>query len=193
MLTKIALLAVFWTSQTMALSQTARDHSDAHLKNAQQDLPNFLWVDEHYMRSGRPTTAGLDSLLDQYQLAAILNLENRPDPVSQERAWSREHSVSFLNISLDTGTRPQDRDIDAALDFLKSHQNQNALIHCFHGQDRTGLIVGLYRVEVQKWSPQKAYDEMLARGFHCRFRALDQYFRDRVKPFGSVRDVTSCL
>ncbi len=39
--------------------------------------------------------------------------------------------------------------------------------------------MGLYRVEVEGWSPEKAYEEMLKLGFHAKFKALDDYFRIR--------------
>jgi len=32
-------------------------------------------------------------------------------------------------------------------------------LHCRRGADRTGTLVGLYRVTRQNWTPQRAYDE----------------------------------
>ena len=58
-------------------------------------------------------------------------------------------------------------------------KNFPIFLHCAHGEDRTGLLMGLYRVEVQGWTPEKAYLEMLKLGFHPKFKALDDYFRDR--------------
>jgi tyrosine-protein phosphatase SIW14 len=45
-------------------------------------------------------------------------------------------------------------------------------IHCSHGQDRTGLVVGLYRVQIEHWGKQRAYSEMAAHGFHPLLRGL---------------------
>jgi hypothetical protein len=36
--------------------------------------------------------------------------------------------------------------------------------------------VALERVQIEKWAPQKAHDEMLALGFHEIFVGLDEYF-----------------
>lgn len=40
------------------------------------------------------------------------------------------------------------------------------LVHCTHGQDRTGLIVGIYRVMHDHWTKVKAYQEMRDHHFH---------------------------
>lgn len=41
------------------------------------------------------------------------------------------------------------------------------LIHCSHGEDRTGLIVALWRLRHQKLlKPEFAFNEMVAFGFH---------------------------
>ena len=39
-------------------------------------------------------------------------------------------------------------------------------IHCEHGQDRTGLVVALYRFWEQKWPKSLAEAEMIRHGFH---------------------------
>lgn len=35
------------------------------------------------------------------------------------------------------------------------------LVHCWHGADRTGAVVALYRMVVQGWSRERAIGEML--------------------------------
>jgi hypothetical protein len=49
-------------------------------------------------------------------------------------------------------------------------------VHCLHGEDRTGLVIGLERVFVEGWSPESAWKEMLAFGFHTFYLGLDSYF-----------------
>lgn len=39
-------------------------------------------------------------------------------------------------------------------------------VHCLHGVDRTGMVIAYYRVKRQKWTPEKAIEEMLDLGFH---------------------------
>ena len=37
-------------------------------------------------------------------------------------------------------------------------------VHCLHGEDRTGLVIGAYRMLVERWSFDRAYAEMIAHG-----------------------------
>lgn len=52
-----------------------------------------------------------------------------------------------------------------------------ALIHCLHGEDRTGLLIGLYRVRhgAPAWA---AWGEMRAYGFHASLLGLTEAFED---------------
>jgi hypothetical protein len=40
------------------------------------------------------------------------------------------------------------------------------LVHCTHGEDRTGLVIGRHRVLADGWTKARAYREMLEHGFH---------------------------
>ncbi len=58
-------------------------------------------------------------------------------------------------------------------------------VHCRHGQDRTGLVVGLERVFIEGWDPADAYAEMLSYGFHTYFLGLKEYFFTQTGYHGS--------
>lgn len=42
-------------------------------------------------------------------------------------------------------------------------------LHCLHGKDRTGFMVAVYRMRVQKWGYFKAVKELFSFGFHWFF------------------------
>jgi protein tyrosine/serine phosphatase len=54
------------------------------------------------------------------------------------------------------------------------------LIHCKHGQNRTGLIAAMYRVVYQGWSKQQALAEMRGGGFggEDRMGDAERYLRE---------------
>ena len=43
--------------------------------------------------------------------------------------------------------------------------NYPVLIHCRAGLHRTGVLVAVYRMEYDRWSPSEAVREMLENGF----------------------------
>ena len=63
--------------------------------------------------------------------------------------------------------RPRQKDLVAAVSCLIP----KTYVHCEHGEDRTGLIVGCFRLS-QGWSKSQAYAEMLAFGFHPELQGL---------------------
>lgn len=54
----------------------------------------------------------------------------------------------------------------------------NALVGNVGGQDRTGLICAMYRVQVQGWTKEKARKEMLRLGFHQILHGLNEAFEN---------------
>ena len=47
-------------------------------------------------------------------------------------------------------------------------------VHCTHGQDRTGEVVGEFRVDDDGWTKQAAYSEMLAHHYHPELHGLHE-------------------
>jgi tyrosine-protein phosphatase SIW14 len=39
-------------------------------------------------------------------------------------------------------------------------------VHCYYGEDRTGVMVATYRIAQQNWTPEQAAAEMNSFGFH---------------------------
>ncbi len=77
--------------------------------------------------------------------------------------------------------RVRPRDVAAALWAIEQHQAAGpVLVHCYHGADRTGLVVGMYRILYQGWSIDAAKQEMEhgPYGFHRMWRNVSGYFSD---------------
>lgn len=142
-------------------------------------IPNFQSVTDQIVRGGRPGNGDLANLQNRIGVRTVINLENKQPIIDQERQTATQLGINFYSSPMSAAARPTDRQVDEILSVLKDQKNFPIFIHCHHGQDRTGLIVGIYRVEVQGWTPAKAYQEMLGLGFHPDITTLDQYFRDR--------------
>jgi protein tyrosine phosphatase (PTP) superfamily phosphohydrolase (DUF442 family) len=117
-------------------------------------LPNFAKVDDGLYRCAQPTTEGLVAA-EKMGIRTVINLrsahhDRAPGPNCKLlymelpcHAWSmnEEEVEQFLRVATDPKYRP-------------------VLVHCAHGQDRTGLAVAAYRVRVQGWSCADAASEM---------------------------------
>ena len=69
----------------------------------------------------------------------------------------------------------------AALYQIEQGQKHGAvLVHCYHGADRTGIVIAFYRMIYQNWTPADAKAEMLQGGFgyHSVWKNLENLFTE---------------
>jgi protein tyrosine/serine phosphatase len=150
-------------------------------------LPDkFLEVSPGIFRSARPDLENLAELRARFGIKTIINLDNDEEALTDELAWARQLGLNEISQPLSGFWAPEDHQVNEILAALVNPDNQPVLVHCQHGQDRTGLIVGLHRVVHEHWAPDRAYNEMLDRGFHVILLGLDGYFHDRTGWFVSL-------
>lgn len=107
----------------------------------------------------------------------------------REERLATEHGVSFHHFPMSGGMRTiHERDVDAVLDLMSDERNYPLFVHCRHGRDRTGMVVGLYRVlRERSMTAAQAWREMLHFGFrrvlmglNCTYRAMADYRPSRI-------------
>lgn len=71
-------------------------------------------------------------------------------------------------IKVNTGKMTEDQVTDALK--IISNRKGPILIHCWHGSDRTGVVIAAYRIVFNNWSKSQAIDEMVngGYGYHAR-------------------------
>ncbi|HIA52925.1 MAG TPA: hypothetical protein EYN91_12710 [Candidatus Melainabacteria bacterium] len=131
-------------------------------------ITNFHPVAEGIYRGGRPSRDGLRALR-QRGFKTVLSFRWRKAPIAVERSYVEELGMKFINIPLNYWSLPNQQEIDSFLAIIDDRRNYPIFVHCFHGADRTGLLMAIYRVVRCGWSFDEAYREMVACGFH-RFR-----------------------
>jgi hypothetical protein len=67
---------------------------------------------------------------------------------------------------------PEDKDIAKVLTLLGETKTQKVFVHCYTGDDRTGMEIAAYRMAEQGWTAQRARKEMDASGFDLRHRRV---------------------
>ena len=139
----------------------------------------FFEVSPGIYRSAQPQVDDMQDL-KELGIKTILTLSDDMAAVTAERRAARALGIVFISHPMDGFWAPEDSHVDATLAVLKDTNNYPILVHCKHGQDRTGVIIGLHRVLAEGWQPEHAYEEMLDRGFHRILIFLKGYFKDRV-------------
>ncbi len=118
-------------------------------------------VNDRIWRSGRPTEAQLRGLWAQ-GVREIIDLEQDADVIRAESALAREIGFEFHSYPTDSFWSPDDAKMNEILEILRTSSSP-VLVHCYHGEDRTGLVIGLERVLIEKWPASRAFAEMLDR------------------------------
>lgn len=146
--------------------------------SASVPIDRFYEVSPGIYRGARPGYAGVKSL-SQMGVKTILNIDDEDAEIIEERAISNDLGIEMISVPLTPFWTPDDQDIDLILATLADTSKQPIFVHCEHGRDRTGLVVGLYRVLYEGWEPEDAYEEMIDKGFRKILVFLDEYFEDR--------------
>lgn len=154
-----------------------------------EDLPNFFATRPGVFRGGRPTAAGY-AKLKALGVKTVIDLEAvdllegaRQSDVDFDRTTATAAGMRWVHIPMQaytTGLASKfDAKVDRAVALLENHGAGGIYVHCKHGRDRTGLVMGLDRVENQGWDAETAYEEMVTRGFRTYFIGMKEYFERR--------------
>lgn len=125
-------------------------------------------------RSALPT-AVQQGELQRLKIATVINFYQRSDA-----EWLSDRAIRQIHQPLHAD-RVDDADVLQALRSIRQAQALGpVLIHCKHGQNRTGLIAAMYRIVYQGWSKQQALAEMRGAGFggQERFEDAERYVRE---------------
>lgn len=159
--------------------------SEDDLSNADAPLANLVKVRPGLYRGGHPSTAGLKQL-QQLGVNTIIDLEvgdfieATPKAIKKELEDAPKFGIKVIHKPMSAFepalSRRFDEQMDSIVKELGNRANGTIYVHCRHGRDRTGLVIGLERVYLENWSAEKAYKEMVDRGFRTFFLGLRQYY-----------------
>lgn len=144
-----------------------------------KDLPNFHEVHPFLYRSGEPTEAGLLKA-KKHGISTIIDLRSAGEGAKaanpkEEAELAKKHGLTYINLPMSSKS-PTEKQVATVMDAIKTAQSDPSkgavLVHCAHGSDRTGCLVGIYRVTADKWKYEDAYKEMRHYWFTPKFTEL---------------------
>lgn len=87
--------------------------------------------------------------------------------------------MRFVHLAVSGWAPPSDEQVAQFLSLFRDDPRQKVFVHCLFGDDRTGVFVATYRMTFDKWSPEKAMDEMYFFGFNGFWHpAMKKFIRD---------------
>ncbi|MGP1532775.1 MAG: tyrosine-protein phosphatase [Campylobacter sp.] len=148
----------------------------AHSTNSSQkvtlidEAKNFYRVDELLFRSAQ-LDGSYAAKLRELGIKSIVNLRHFSRG-GDKRAFGDQFWLASKPLQSWEIKPAQIADV---LRTIRERQKEGAvLVHCYHGADRTGLVVAMYRVIYQGWSLDAARSEMIdgGYGFHSMWQDI---------------------
>ena len=164
---------------TSAQRAIARTSSGAPAKKLKLDgVSNAGKVSETLFRGAQPSAQGLAEL-KKLGVTTIVDLRGNSGPVAWERAQAESLGIRFVNIPVRGWSPPADAQVAQFLKFVQQDPTQKIFVHCYYGEDRTGVMVATYRIAQQNWTPEQAVAEMNSFGFHYHlYPRMKSYVRE---------------
>ena len=150
-----------------------------------EGVPNAGKISDALMRGAQPSEQGLAEL-KKLGVTTIVDLRGNSGPVTRERAEVEALGMRFVDIPVNGWSAPSNAQVAKFLKLFQDDPKQKIFVHCYFGQDRSGVMVAAYRIAQQNWTAEQAMAEMYSFGFHNHlYPAMKSYVRRFPATFGA--------
>jgi len=155
-----------------------------------EDLPNFHKVHPFLYRGGEPSKEGLRKMKDM-GITTIFDLRNPGEKAYDEKIAAKELGLRYISMPMNSKAPTQQQikkligeidkakgnvveiaDSGATEKAAKTAAREAVFVHCAHGSDRTGCMIGIWRVMRDGYDYDTAYQEMRKYWFTPKFTNL---------------------
>jgi protein tyrosine/serine phosphatase len=137
-------------------------------------VPNFHRVNDDIYRGGQPTAQGFRTLA-KLGIKTVLDLRTSSGPSFWEKKEVKSVGMRYVQLPLYGDENPTPSEIKTAFAVLDDKSQAPIFIHCHAGKDRTGMIIGCYRIFHDGWPTQKALAEAKSYAGRDLTSAMEQY------------------
>jgi protein tyrosine/serine phosphatase len=135
-----------------------------------ESLENWHKVDNLLYRSEQPDSQAMDDL-EKFGVRRVLNLRQFNDDNDE----AEETDLQLFHVPFNAAMIKEVYVVESLKIITSS--DEPILVHCWHGSDRTGTIVAMYRIVVQGWTKEAAIDELKngGYGYHSLYGNIVKY------------------
>jgi len=120
---------------------------------------NFGKIDEGYYRGGE--LKGSDAAdLAKLGVKTVIDLRSDSDYEADEARLVSSAHMNYIRIPMTTRVAPTVAQIEKFLSIVRDPASQPVYVHCVEGRHRTGVMTAVYRMTVDGWNADRAFDEM---------------------------------
>ncbi|MFN0107985.1 MAG: fused DSP-PTPase phosphatase/NAD kinase-like protein [Blastocatellia bacterium] len=170
----IALLIALTVS---AVSIASSDEKREKKSSDEIEVKNFGKVTDAFYRGAQPDEDGYGQLAS-LKIKTIIDL--RDDPKDYALSMAQRNGLKYINLPMSDKEYPSPDSAGKFLALVNDKANQPIYVHCAGGRHRTGAMIAVYRMKIQGWDVERAYDEMKDYDFYTRWghKAMKKFVFD---------------
>jgi protein tyrosine phosphatase (PTP) superfamily phosphohydrolase (DUF442 family) len=186
----IFLFPVIPPPATLAQSFAAVSNAPANpgalaQKIALAGVPNAGKINDFLLRGAQPSNQGLAEL-KKLGVTTVVNLRGWGHEVESERKQAESLGLRYVNIPVSGWSPPSDEQVAQFLALLRSSPGQRIFVYCKYGEDRSAVMMAVYRIAENYWTAEQAIQEMNFFGFHYHWhRSMVSFVRKFSANFAS--------
>jgi protein tyrosine phosphatase (PTP) superfamily phosphohydrolase (DUF442 family) len=167
------------TVKTKPAARQVEDKMSAARPKETQALPNFHKVTDYLYRGGEPSPEGMMQLKEM-GVKTLIDLRAKTEAAHNEEELAKKLGMKYINMTM-TSEAPTKKQVETLLATIDSarEKNEPVLVHCAHGSDRTGCMIGIWRVARDNWSFDDTYKEMRKYWFGVKYDKLRNAVKER--------------
>jgi protein tyrosine/serine phosphatase len=147
-----------------------------------KELPNFHRVSDTLFRGAQPRDGGLRKLAE-LGIKTIINLRDNDARAQAEEKEAIAAGFTYFNIPLARLGRPDEDSVRRVIAIIDAVDKQPVFVHCRQGADRTGVIIGVYRIVHDGWNSERAKAEAKKYGMKPWQLGMKDYLHDYYERF----------
>jgi protein tyrosine/serine phosphatase len=129
-------------------------------------IDNFGTVNERYYRGAQPTGRAYTDLAAA-GVKLVIDLQEAGD--TSEPALVERAGMKYVRIPMNTRIAPTSEQVETFLQLVNDPANQPVYVHCAGGRHRTGVMTAVYRMSLDGWTADRAFQEMKQYRFGADF------------------------
>jgi protein tyrosine/serine phosphatase len=166
----VAILAIALTTPASVyngVEPAAPAEQTSTTQSTRHNLPDFGQITPTLYRGAQPNKEGF-RMLAKMGINIVVDL--RGDRES-ERKLVNSLGMQYVSIYWFCWF-PKDEVFAQFLTLLRDNPGKKVFVHCRVGDDRTGMMIAVYRMADERWSAQRAEKEMEKFGFNFAHRRM---------------------
>ncbi|WP_289044476.1 dual specificity protein phosphatase family protein [uncultured Olleya sp.] len=155
---KLTIVYILFVTFGYAQNTNDREKQDDNIEIKSKNFDNLYRINDSIYRSEQPSKKGFIEL-DTSGIKTIVNLRRLRNDIKKAKGTD----LQLEHIPLAT-KQITEQDIFEVIQHIDNAEKP-LLIHCWHGSDRTGVMVAAYRIVIENWSKEKAIKEFRNKKF----------------------------